>query len=229
MSRTGSSAAQRRTGVRTAATARPTATPTTIARRKSPPAPRTVALPARATSAVRRVTSAVASLNRLSPSRMVTIRRGMPTRRATAVAATASGGATTAPSASAAGTARLGEQPDGDGRDRQRRDEDQPDRQRQDRAHVAAHVDERRPDGRGVEQGRQEPRERELRRQRVRRHARDERQADADGGQDEGRGVPVARADAGDGRRREQQGDDRQLSGHAGSLARPRLPRARRP
>jgi hypothetical protein len=51
--------------------------------------------------AVRSVTSAVASLRRLSPSRSVTTRRGMPTRRATALAATASGGATTAPSARA--------------------------------------------------------------------------------------------------------------------------------
>ena len=55
--------------------------------------------PAAAAIAVRTVTSAVASLNSDSPSRIVTIRRGMPTRRATAEAATASGGATTAPSA----------------------------------------------------------------------------------------------------------------------------------
>ncbi len=48
---------------------------------------------------VRSVTIAVASLTRLSPSRIVMTRRGRPTRRAIAVAATASGGATTAPSA----------------------------------------------------------------------------------------------------------------------------------
>src|SRR4051794_25712152 len=47
-------------------------------------------------------TSAVASLTRLSPSRIDTTRRGMPTRRATAVAATASGGAPAAPRAKAA-------------------------------------------------------------------------------------------------------------------------------
>ena len=50
--------------------------------------------------AVRRATSAVASLSSDSPSRIVTIRRGSPIRRPIAVAATASGGATTAPIAS---------------------------------------------------------------------------------------------------------------------------------
>ena len=58
--------------------------------------------PAIAAMAVRNETSAVASLNSDSPSRIVTTRRGRPVRRAIAVAATASGGATTAPSATAA-------------------------------------------------------------------------------------------------------------------------------
>jgi len=63
-----------------------------------------VSVPPAATAiAVRNVTSAVASLIRLSPSRIVTIRRGTPSRRKIAVAATASGGATIAPSANAAG------------------------------------------------------------------------------------------------------------------------------
>ena len=53
--------------------------------------------------AVRRATRAVASLSSDSPSRIVTIRRGSPIRRAIAVAATASGGATTAPMASEIG------------------------------------------------------------------------------------------------------------------------------
>ena len=52
--------------------------------------------------AVRSATSAVASLSSDSPSRIVTIRRGSPILRPIAVAATASGGATTAPIASAA-------------------------------------------------------------------------------------------------------------------------------
>ncbi len=52
--------------------------------------------------AVRSRTREVASLTRLSPSRIDTTRRGSPTLRATAVVATASGGATTAPSANAA-------------------------------------------------------------------------------------------------------------------------------
>ena len=58
--------------------------------------------PAPAAIAVRRATSAVASLKSDSPSRIVTIRRGRPIRRPIAVAATASGGATTAPIAIAA-------------------------------------------------------------------------------------------------------------------------------
>lgn len=58
--------------------------------------------------ATRRQVMAVASLSSDSPSRMVTARRGSPTRRAIEVAATASGGATTAPSANATanGTSR---------------------------------------------------------------------------------------------------------------------------
>jgi hypothetical protein len=57
-----------------------------------------------AARAVLRATSAVASFTRLSPCRIDTTRRGRPMRRATAVAATASGGATTAPRAKAAAT-----------------------------------------------------------------------------------------------------------------------------
>ena len=56
-----------------------------------------------AARAVRIDTRAVASLSSDSPSRMVVTRRGSPMRRATAVAATASGGATIAPSANAKG------------------------------------------------------------------------------------------------------------------------------
>ena len=53
--------------------------------------------------AVRSETRAVASLSSDSPSSTVTMRRGRPIRRPTAVAATASGGATTAPIARAPG------------------------------------------------------------------------------------------------------------------------------
>ena len=56
-----------------------------------------------AAMAVRRATRAVASLSSDSPSRIVTMRRGSPILRATAVAATASGGATTAPIANETG------------------------------------------------------------------------------------------------------------------------------
>ena len=72
------------------------------ATRKSAPTRHIVTPPTPAAIAVRRATRAVASLKRDSPSRMVTIRRGSPIRRAIDVAATASGGATTAPMASAA-------------------------------------------------------------------------------------------------------------------------------
>lgn len=51
---------------------------------------------------------AVASFTRDSPWRIVVIREGSPTRRATAVAATASGGATTAPRTRAAVSGRSG-------------------------------------------------------------------------------------------------------------------------
>ena len=54
------------------------------------------------------VTSEVASLNSDSPSSTVTRLRGRPTRRANATAATASGGATIAPNASAAANGRPG-------------------------------------------------------------------------------------------------------------------------
>ena len=58
---------------------------------------------AAAAIANRYATRAVASLTRLSPSRIVTTRRGTPSRWKIAVAATASGGATIAPRANAAG------------------------------------------------------------------------------------------------------------------------------
>ena len=67
-----------------------------------------------AATAVFSATSAVASLTRLSPSRIDTTRRGIPTRRAIAVAATASGGATTAPSAKAAASGTAAGPPKGD-------------------------------------------------------------------------------------------------------------------
>ena len=61
-----------------------------------------------AITAPRKITSALASLNRLSPSRMETRRRGGLMWRRTAEAATASGGATMAPSAIAGAQARSG-------------------------------------------------------------------------------------------------------------------------
>ena len=94
-----------RTNPITAKNASPTAIPPPAATRKS----RASACHATvATIAVRRATSAVASLSSDSPSRIVTMRRGRPMRRPIVVAATASGGATTAPIAKAAGQPRSG-------------------------------------------------------------------------------------------------------------------------
>ncbi len=101
MSSTGSSI-RARTLARTKATASPISTPPPAAQANCRPIRHTATDADRAAIAVRSSTSDVASLTRLSPSRMVTTRRGRPTRRATAVVATASGGATMAPSANAA-------------------------------------------------------------------------------------------------------------------------------
>ena len=92
--------------------------------------------------AVRSATRAVASLSSDSPSRIVTIRRGSPIRRAIAVAATASGGATTAPRANAAakGPAAATRSTSADA---DRGEEHQPDRQQQMAARFALEVDQR--------------------------------------------------------------------------------------
>ena len=86
----------------------PIRTPPPAATTKSPATAVMATPPDSAAIAVRRVTRAVASLSSDSPSRIVTTRRGSPMRRATAVAATASGGATTAPMAIEAAQPRLG-------------------------------------------------------------------------------------------------------------------------
>ena len=85
----------------------PRATPPTAARANSPrpsaivtPVP-TVVVAIATASSTRKSVSAVASLSRLSPSRIVMSRRWRPRRRPIDAAATASGGATTAPSTSA--------------------------------------------------------------------------------------------------------------------------------
>ena len=144
--------------------------------RSRSPTVQTVTVAAIAAIAVRRATRAVASLSRLSPSRIDTIRRGMPTRRAMVVAATASGGAddraerqggrdadtpgitlqatrpTTSVVKTTAPTARMPIA-----------------------CAVRADVDQRGADRRGVEQGRQEADEDHLGVDPVVGHARDER------------------------------------------------------
>ena len=71
--------------------------------RNPTPASNAENVPPMAPMATRRQVMAVASFTRDSPSRIVTTRRGSPTLRAIDVAATASGGATTAPRARATG------------------------------------------------------------------------------------------------------------------------------
>ena len=89
-------------------TRKPSAAPPAEAHRKSRPTSTACTPTEAAAIAVRRATRAVASLSSDSPSRMVTTRRGRPILRAIAVAATASGGATTAPMAIAIGHEMLG-------------------------------------------------------------------------------------------------------------------------
>ena len=103
---------------------------------------------------MRNATSAVASLSRLSPSRMETMRRGIPTFRAIVVAATASGGDTTAPSASAAAMLMSGITHQATRPTNDRGEDDRADREDADRLGVGADVDQRRADRRGVEQRR---------------------------------------------------------------------------
>ena len=97
--------------------------------------------------------SALASLNRLSPSRITNSRWGGRSWRSTAVAAAASGGATTAPSATAAGHGHVRHQRShrhGHGHDGDRHREE---RQRRHRAPVVSQVPDRGVEGR-VQQNR---------------------------------------------------------------------------
>jgi hypothetical protein len=91
---------RRRIGITARATSSPT-TPPLTAIRKPPVTSAAETAPPIAAMATRRQVIAVASLTSDSPSKMVTSWRGRPTRRAIEVAATASGGATTAPRANA--------------------------------------------------------------------------------------------------------------------------------
>ena len=139
----------------TSATTSPTATPPSAVPTKSSPTPQIETAELVAAIAVRSATSAVASLTRPSPSRTVTIRRGIPTRRATAVAATASGGATTAPTATATANG-TGSSHQMTKRGGERGRQDQTDRELRDRQPVTTKVDQRRAQRRRVEQGGQE-------------------------------------------------------------------------
>src|SRR2546426_23576 len=92
----------RRTAARSHPTARPTNTPPVPTTTNRPAAPMSENAPVTAAAtATRYATIAAASLIMLSPSRIVTTRRGISSRRRNAVAAATSGGETTAPSANA--------------------------------------------------------------------------------------------------------------------------------
>src|SRR3954447_23943206 len=84
--------------------ANPTAMPPRAIRKKPPAADHKEKPPLTAAAIAKRyATRVLASLTRLSPSSMVTRRRGTPRRWKTVVAAAASGGATIAPRIKAAG------------------------------------------------------------------------------------------------------------------------------
>ena len=122
--------------------------------------------------AVRSTTSADASLTRLSPSSTAISRGGSPTRRPIAVAATASVGLTTAPRAVGERERDAGEDPVHHRADHQRRDDHHHDREPGDQREVAADVDHRQVDRRGVEQRRQNAGQDQLRLDVDRRRAR---------------------------------------------------------
>ena len=138
-------------------TTKPTAAPPSDAMRNSCPTWKASTPTDIAAMAVRSATSAVASLSSDSPSRIVTTLRGSPIRRAMAVAATASGGATTAPMAKDTGQEMPGISACTMTPTPERREHHQADRQQQDRAPVGVEVDERGLDRGGVQQRRQQP------------------------------------------------------------------------
>ena len=107
--------------------------------------------------------SAVASFSRLSPSRIVTIRRGTARRAATAVAAISSGGATIAPSAMATAHGMPGIRACAVARGRERAGHHEPDGERPDRAQVRAQAAQRSVERRDVEQRGQDHEEDEVR------------------------------------------------------------------
>ena len=100
---TGGLSMRRRTNATRKPTIRPIATPPTTLHTSRQDASQTENVPATAAvTATRYRTSAVPSFTRLSPSTMVMARRGTPSRRMIAEAASGSVGATTAPRTKAA-------------------------------------------------------------------------------------------------------------------------------
>ena len=156
------------TCLRTRPTTKKNASPTTMpppaASRKSPASTCQATV---APIAVRRATRAVASLRRDSPSRIVTMRRGRPIRRPIAVAATASGGATTAPMAKQGAHPRSGSSAWTSTATPPVREGDEPDGEQQDRAPVGVEVDQAGLQGGRVEQRREQTEEHHLGLQRV--------------------------------------------------------------
>ncbi len=172
-----------------------------------------------ATIAVRRATRAVASLSSDSPSRIVTILRGRPIRRAIAVAATASGGATTAPIAKQGPQPRSGSSQCTSTATPAVVKATSPTDSRRIEPPVGVEVDEARLDRRGVEQWRQQPEQHDFRAQLDVGHERQERADDADRDEHEWRGQVELLADRGHDHHGDDHADEREDQSHAGHHA----------
>src|ERR1700752_2556246 len=108
LSTSGSSSRHRMNDVNAPSTTPTTTPPAAASANVANPPLQVAAVPIAAASDTLYAVNAVASLSRLSPPSKVITRRGRPRRRPTAVADTASGGATIAPRVSAAATVSSG-------------------------------------------------------------------------------------------------------------------------
>ncbi len=108
-----------------------------------------------------------------------------------------------------------GNQRPGHQADRERREDDRPDGQDADRLVVGAYVDERRADGRGVQQRRQQPDEHDLGIECVVGHTRDQRGEEADDDEDQRRAEAQPLRRAGDDGDRHHQRQDLHCFAHA--------------
>ena len=172
-----------------------------------------VAIPSATAAAARYAMSDEASLMRLSPSRIVTIRRETPSRWKTAVAATASGGATIAPRVSAAARPMPGIEALATSPTATVVNSDEPHREQQDRARVGTEVTDRREVGRREQDRRQEQQEDEVGRELDRGQVRDQTEQDAAEQQQDRLGDAAAGARCSDIATRDDQHEQHELDG----------------